>query len=121
MRKELVNVGGALLFIAGLFLVVSSPTNTVFEGWAMLARALGGQALIVCAVDLFARTSLRRGRARWIALLVTSAVLFPLSALVFLMSKESGSSWGYAALILVVWFFGSAIFSSIKLIASRRG
>jgi hypothetical protein len=86
MRKSLLLVCGALLFVAGLGLIATAASNTAFEGWAMLARALGGQALIVCAVDLFARSSSRRVRARHVALLVTSMILLPLAALAFLMS-----------------------------------
>jgi hypothetical protein len=119
VKKDVSFVFGALLLTAGVVVVAMAPRNTSLEGWAMLARALVGQALIVYAVDVFARASPRRARVRVIALLATSLLLLPLSALALAMSKESGSSWGIAALVLLVWYFGSAVYTAIKLMTAR--
>jgi len=46
-----------------------------------------------------------------------SVLLTSAAGIVLLMSKESGSSWSLAALILVVWFAASGV---VALVAAGR-
>ena len=112
-------VAASALLVAGLYALVASVGNNPLEGWGMLLRALAGHGLLLGAVELGARAALGRPSpvARVFGALALSALLTPLAVLVLLMSKESGPSWSFAALILVVWFAASGV---VALVAARR-
>ncbi|MBX3189638.1 MAG: hypothetical protein KF819_21610 [Labilithrix sp.] len=113
---------GIVLVVAGLGSIVAAPTNNALEGWGMLLRGLLGQGLLVGGVDCVARArpNATPRRARRAALAASSIVLLPFAALVLLVSKESGSSWGTAALILIAWLFCAAIYAAVRLATDRR-
>lgn len=112
-------VAASALLVAGLYALAVSVRNNPLEGWGMLLRALAGHGLLLGAVELGARAALGRPSpvARVFAAIALSVVLTPITVLLFLMTKESGSSWSFAALILVVWFAASGV---VALVAARR-
>ena len=98
-------VGALALGATGTWLLLTSIQNNRYEGWGMLVRALAGHAAWIASADCGARAmggSPRR--ARIVAAKTLSLVLTPCTAIVFLMSKESGPSWSTAAMVLFAWF-----------------
>ncbi len=121
MPRAAVVALGWILVALGVVLLVASPLNNAFEGWGMLTRALAGHALVVFGVDRLARARVGRpraatARARRLALLVSSILLFPFAAFLFLMSKEGGSSWQLASLLLVGWLLVAGAYATLALV-----
>lgn len=106
----------------GAIAIVMAPTNNALDGWGMLLRSVGGQALVVFGVECASRSRRARvpGRARRVALLVSSLLLLPVSAVFLLMSKEGGSSWGLASLLLCVWYAAVAVYAALALAFAPR-
>lgn len=113
---------GVVFAVLGLAFLFSAPSNSSLEGWGMLLRALAGQALVIAGIDRLSRVVLGRpSPTAWLAALLGSSVaLFPLAGIALLMSKEGGSSWGIAALILMAWYLVAGVFAAVKLLVSRR-
>ena len=94
-----------LLWGLGLVLLLFAPTNNPLQGWGMVLRALAGQALIVAGAHRGARASgappRQAARRAWF---LSSLVLLPVVGVLFLLSRESGTSWAVACLVLAAWY-----------------
>ena len=123
MPRAAVVALGWILILVGVVLLVVSPFNNSLDGWGMLARAVAGHALVVFGVDRVARARVDRPRAatalaRRLALLGSSILLCPFAASFFLMSKESGSSWQLASLLLIAWLLVAGTYATLALVVA---